>query len=346
MQKTNRFICDQGEFRHEIMRSTILILILLFSLLLVPTVFAEDPLEWYTYGQNALTAGDYPTAVTSYNNALEIDRNYAPAYAGRAAALNMLGKYTEAIASADSCLALKSMDPVALNARALGLFKLGRYEEATSAYDKLFLVDLTSKEAYCNQAYAYMKINKTDTAITVYDRCTTLDPVNFENWNNLGLALMQVKKYDEALSAFGSATELTIKNATIWNNKGVALMALGKPTDALQCFNKALGIDPDYTEAQKNKKDAMGKQQSFNISGTIKPTVTISRIGTFFTIVTTTSQPTEIVTQAPDIGGKMTGATTTQVPKKTTYAPVSPLTVLIALAVVAGIVAVMRKERI
>jgi len=326
------------------MRSTIPILILLFSFLLVPAVLAEDPLEWYTYGQNALTAGDYSAAVTDYNHALEIDRNYAPAYAGRAAALNMLGRYTEAIASADSCLAIKSMDPVALNARALGLFKLGRYEEATAAYDKLFLVDLTNKEAYCNQAYAYMMLNRTDTAITVYDRCTKLDPINFENWNNLGLALMQVKKYDEALSAFGSATEITVKNATIWNNKGVALMALGKPTDALQCFNKALGIDPDYAEARQNKENAMGQQQSFNISGTIKPTVTISRIGTLFTLVTPTVQATEVATQAPEIGDTTTIATTTQVPKKTTYAPVSPLTVLGALTVAAGVVAVMRRE--
>jgi tetratricopeptide (TPR) repeat protein len=190
-----------------------------------------------------------------------------------------------------------------------------------------------------------MKLNETDTAITVYNRCTTLDPTNFENWNNLGLALMQVKKYNEALSAFGSATGLTVKNATVWNNKGLALMALGSPTDALQCFNKALGIDPDYTEAQNNKENAMGKQQSFNISGTITPTVTISRIGTLFTIVTPTGQVTEGITQAPETGGNVTPATTVPVPKKTTYSPVSPLTVLSALAVAAGIVAVMRRGR-
>ena len=113
-----------------------------------------------------------------------------------------------------------------------------------------------------------------------------------------------------------SATDITIKNATVWNNKGVALMALGKPTDALQCFNKALGIDPNYAEAKANKADAMGKQQSFNISGTITPTVTISRIGTLFTIVTPTNQATEVVTQAPEIGDTMTVATTKPVREK------------------------------
>jgi len=104
------------------MRSTILILILLFSLLFVPAVLAEDVVEWYIKGQNAMTVGDYPTAVTYYNKALDLDKKYASAYAGRAAALNMLGKYTEAIASADSGLAIKSMDPVALNARAFRAF--------------------------------------------------------------------------------------------------------------------------------------------------------------------------------------------------------------------------------
>jgi tetratricopeptide (TPR) repeat protein len=327
------------------MRSTILILILLFSLLFVPAVLAEDALDWYTKAQNALTVGDYPLAVTYYNNALQLDKNYASAYAGRAAALNMMERYTEAIDSADSCLAIKSMDPVALNARALGLFRLGRYEEAAAAYDKLFIVIQNRKEAYCNQAYAYMQLNMTDAAIVSYDRCTLLDSQNFEAWNNKGVNLMQAGNYEAALQAFDRATVITIKNATVWNNKGIALVALGKPVDALECFNKALGIDPDYAEAKANKADATGRQQSFNISGTITPEVTISRIGTFYTTMTPQQQSTVIDTRVPggSTGAKAEG-TTVPVPKKTTYAPLSPLTVLGALAGVAGSIAVMQRK--
>jgi tetratricopeptide (TPR) repeat protein len=155
---------------------------------------------------------------------------------------------------------------------------------------------------------------------------------------------MQAGKYNESLAAFDQATYITIKNATVWNNKGVALVALGKPTDALECFNKALGIDPNYAEAQANKADAMGKQQSFTIYGTITPTVTISRIGTFYTTVTPSGQATEVITQVPETGDTISAETTNPVAKKTTYSPVSPLTVLGALAVVTGIVAVMRRE--
>jgi tetratricopeptide (TPR) repeat protein len=128
------------------------------------------------------------------------------------------------------------------------------------------------------------------------------------------------------------------------------LVALGKPTDALDCFNKALGIDPDYAEAQANKADAIGRQQSFNISGTITPKVTISRIGTFYTTSTPLEQATQVITQqvtqqvtqpGDTIPAEMTRTT---IPKKTTYSPVSPVTVLGALAVVAGIAAVMKRK--
>ncbi len=327
------------------MRSTILILILLFPLLFIQPAVGEDVQEWYIKAQNALTVGDYPTAVTYYTNALNIDSNYAPAYAGRAAAFNMMGKYTEAIASADSALAIKSMDPVALNARALGLFKLGRYEEAVAAYDKLFVVVQNRKEAYCNQAYAYLKLNETEPAVATYDRCTLLDPQNLEAWNNKGLALMQEGNYNEALAAFDQATTISVKNATVWNNKGVALMALGRPVDALECFKKALGIDPNYAEAKANREKATGEQQSFNISGTIVPEVTISRIGTFYTTAAPSAQPTDEITQVPVNSDVIPAGTTTQVPKKTTYSPVSPLTVMGAVAVGMGMFVVMRRER-
>jgi tetratricopeptide (TPR) repeat protein len=327
------------------MRPTIPILLLLFLLLIIPAVSAEDVQEWYMKGQNAVTVGDYSAAVTYYNNAIQMDKNHASAYAGRATAFNMLGKYNDAIASADSALAIKPMDAVALNARAFAFFKLGQYEDATAAYDKLFIVEQNRKEASCNQAYAYLILNDTAPALVAFDRCTLLDSENYEAWNNKGLALMQAGKYDAALSAFDRATTITIKNATVWNNKGETLVALGKPTDALECFNKALGINPDYHEAKANKEDAMGKQQSFNISGTITPKVTVSRIGTFFTTKPPATQVTQVITQEPQIEDTVTAEMTrTPVPKKTTYSPVSPVTVLGALAVGAGILAVMKRK--
>ena len=73
---------------------------------------------------------------------------------------------------------------------------------------------------------------------------------------------------------------LTVRNAEVWNNKGLAYAALGRYQDALQCFNKALGLQPDFPEALKNKESVYGKFQVTNVSGTVTPTVTVTRTGT------------------------------------------------------------------
>ena len=107
------------------MRSKTIILVVLFAILAIPCVHAEDAQDWYTKGQNAAIAGNYADAITYYNNALALDKNFAAAMAGKAAASNELGKYGDAVTFSEQALAIKSEDPNALNARAYALYKLG-----------------------------------------------------------------------------------------------------------------------------------------------------------------------------------------------------------------------------
>lgn len=332
---SNRFICVETKPRHVNMRTTVFLILVL--LLLVPAASAEDALEWYTRGQSAAMAGNHDLAITYYNNALALDPDYASALAGKAASQNAKRDYANALSTANEALKIKAKDPVSLNARAFALFGMGDYDAAAEAYDNLFEVQINNVNAYCNQGYAYLQTEDYEKAIVAYDRCTKMDPLNIMSWNNMGLAYMATGKYDQALTVYDKATAVTTKNATIWNNKGLALAALDRPADALQCFYKALGIDPDYNEAQKNKEDVMGKQQSFTIHGTITPEPTISRIGTYWTTVptaTVSSEPAGVSGVAIP-SGSVTLPSTTPVPKRTTYAPISPITILGALGTAA-----------
>ncbi len=331
--KNNTFIWNQREFRHEIMKSKALYIVLLLSLLLVPAVNAEDALDLYTRGQYALTTGDYASALTYFDNAIALQSNYAAALSAKSVTLNFLQRYADAVSTADQAIALRPSDQNALNARAYGLFNLGRYAEAVTAYDALFATQALRADAYCNQGYAYSMLNNSASALVSYDKCTALDPNNADSWNQKGLVLMDLGRYQEALDAYDEATQITVKNAGIWNNKGLALAALGRYPEALQCFNKALGLQPDFPDALKNKESVYGKLQVVNITGTITPTVTISRIGTPFTIVTPSQLPSQI-TSLPST--EPVPPATTPVAAKTTYAPVSPFTSLTALTVVCG----------
>jgi hypothetical protein len=87
----------------------------------------------------------------------------------------------------------------------------------------------------------------------------------------------------------------------------------------------------------------MGKAQVVTYSGTITPTVTISRIGTFFTTVTPTLITTEVTPQVTVTGSPQ--KTTVPVAKKTTYSPLSPLTALAGVFVICGFVLATHRIR-
>jgi len=98
----------------------------------------------------------------------------------------------------------------------------------------------------------------------------------------------------------------------------------------------------------KNKESMVGKLQVINITGTITPVVTISRIGTFYTTATPVSLPTEITPAAPEPAPEVTAIAmveTTSVQKKTTYSPVSPVTAFGAVIVVSAIVFALNRQK-
>ncbi len=165
------------------MRLKALFLVFLIVLLVIPVVQGEDALDWYTKGQYALGLGNYAEALTNFNNALALDKNYASALSGKAVALNGLGNYDEAVIAAEKAIVIKPSDQVALNARAFGLLKSGRYSESITAYDTLFSVGFVRADAFCNQGYAYLMLNQSENAVISYEKCTTIDPSNQDGWN-------------------------------------------------------------------------------------------------------------------------------------------------------------------
>jgi len=322
------------------MRAKILIIGLLLAILIIPVVQAEDAGEWTVRGWAALDARQYSNALTYFNNALALDKNSASAFSGKAVTLNALGDYSGALDAATSALAINAKNEKAFSARAYALFRLQQYNESVIAYDALFRVtDVNTPDAYCNQGYAYWMLNRTDNAVVAYKKCTTFNPTDIMSWNNLGLVYLAQAQYDNALSAFDSGTSQTVLNATLWNNKGKALVGLGRTSDALDCFNKAIGIDPGFTDALNNRESMRGKLQVYQITGTVTPTPTISRLGTFYTTVPPTAVETQTAINTPEVTAtsSLPSATTLPVSGKATYSPLSPFTLICALIGACGI---------
>lgn len=302
---------------------------------------AEDYSEWYVKAQNEVTVGNYATAVRYYDNAIALNSRYAPAFAGKAVALNNLGRFDESITVADTALAIKT-DPVALNARADALFALNRYAEAVEAYDLFFTYQDNIAKAYCNQGEAYVQLGQDEQGIASFEDCVRLDAKNIGGWNQMGIVLLSLGRYQEALDSFTHATQVTTSNAEVWNNKGLAYAGLENYNKALDCFKMALDLDPAFTEAKTNLDKAYLRKPFFTQTATQAPLTTTTAVTTRITTAAPpviTSEPAPVlteVTMAHDV---------TAVQTKTTYAPLSPFITLIGLIAGMGLTLLMvRRE--
>jgi len=307
--------------------------LLIIILILIPAVAAEDPLDWYTKGMNAATAGNYADAVTYYNHALSLDPSYALALSGKAVALNALGQYSDALDAANAALAIRTSAD-SLNARAYALYKLGRYNEAIAAYVNVTKQGTPTATTYCILADAYVQIGNPDAALKSYAQCTTIDPHNADTWNQIGLVYMSQQKYSDALDAFNKATKETTTNAEIWNNKGKAYAALAQYDDAASCFKTALSLSPNYTDAKNNLDSVRGKGQVYQYNVTPTATEAPWVLGGVKTTAPGTSvsvAPTTVAVQGTTIPSTTT--TETPVATATTFTPLSPFCALLALVV-------------
>jgi tetratricopeptide (TPR) repeat protein len=200
----------------------------------------------------ASAAGDFDTAITTLNQANEIDASrdliwfkLGDAYRGSAA---------------------KQTDPAE---------KQKRYETAAADYQKAIDLRTASETAqketdhslklaayYNNLAEAYAKANKVDDSLANYNKAAGLDPTHAATYYfNEGAILTNAGKVDDAIVAFDKviATDPTRAAAYYW--KGVNLIGkatlkgdkMVAPEGTAEAFQKYLDLEPEGKLAQPAK---------------------------------------------------------------------------------------------
>jgi tetratricopeptide (TPR) repeat protein len=202
--------------------------------------------------KTASDAGDYDTAITTLNEANQIDPT-------RDLIWFKLG-------DANRLSAPKQTDPAE---------KQKRYETAAADYKKAIELrsasDTAAKEPdsnvkmaayYNNLADAYAKANKIDDAVTNYNQAAQLDPTHAAGYLfNVGAVLTNAGKVDDAIVAFDKviAADPTKAEAYYW--KGVNLIGkatlkgdkMVAPEGTAEAFQKYLELQPQGKLAQPAK---------------------------------------------------------------------------------------------
>jgi TolB-like protein/Tfp pilus assembly protein PilF len=215
---------------------------------------APEVYESYLKGRFVLGQGDrvrLEQSIPYFEDALNKDGTFAPAYLGLAEAYTMLGTIAagdppqatrpKVISFARKALAI---DPGLVKAHVLlanVLQEEWRWTEAEAEYRRALELNPDSAEAHEWFALWLICQGRTDEAVASIHRARALDPVGVSG-GSVAWILFQARHYDEAIREATSALALQPDNVGYLTGLGFALIANNQPADAIPGLEKAISL--------------------------------------------------------------------------------------------------------
>ena len=224
----------------------------------------QDAPAYYNLGNALSDQKKLDEAVTAYRTAIKLNPQDATAYYNLGNALSDQKKLDEAVTAYRTAIKLNPQYATAYNNLGNALAAQNKLDAAVTAYRTAIQLNPQYATAYNNLGIALKAQNKLDEAVTAYRTAIKLNPQDATAYNNLGIALKAQKKLDEAVTAYRTALSLpedktiipTTAHTLAHNNLGFALQTQGKLAEAIQEFQAAIKLDPTYSTAQNNLKEA------------------------------------------------------------------------------------------
>jgi tetratricopeptide (TPR) repeat protein len=172
----------------------------------------------YIDGVHEYNAGDRAGAMSSFNQAIQINPSLRMAHVRLAALYREQGDYTDAAA---------------------------QYETSTR------LDPYSSDNAY-NLGLSYQLLHRLADAAAAYLRALDLQPANVRANMNLGLVYLALGQPKDALPYLQKATEIDRNSAQAWSNFGVGLDAVGRLMDGQHAYERSLELNTGSPSTLEN----------------------------------------------------------------------------------------------
>lgn len=233
------------------MKTRFVISLLTVATLCTCTLAQENTAEgWYKKGIELENNGSYIEAIKAYEQSIELNQSYAPAWGTKGALLFRMGKkdeakltFEKAIDIYNETLEKNPRDTIAWIDRGVAFAYLGMQEESIKSREK---------------------------ALEVFNQTVEKNSSDPQAWSDKAFALAGMGRYSESIEALDRVIELTSNLALVmdaWRGKAVAYAeGLSEFNKSLEAWDKALELMPANDTA--NLSVTWGcKAKTFDMAG-------------------------------------------------------------------------------
>ncbi len=212
------------------------------------------------------------TAIDYFERAIELDSNYALAYAGLADAWAVLPGYSTSPEDSATVMAEKAATrAVELNSSiaeahaslGLTLMNLGNLQEARESLERA--IDLNPGYSWAHTWYSNVlgQLGMKEESLKELEIAYELDPLSIVNLMNLASDRSEQGRVERAIELLERALEIE-ENVKIYAMYATVLSRAGRPDEAIDQYEKAIALFPEMTSAWNSLAYMCGENVSYD----------------------------------------------------------------------------------
>ncbi|MGJ0607991.1 tetratricopeptide repeat protein [Cylindrospermopsis raciborskii] len=213
----------------------------------------DNALAYIGRGNARYDLGDKQGAIVDYNQAIQINPNYADAYIGRGNARYDLGDKQGAIVDYNQAIQINPNYALAYNNRGNARYDLGDKQGAIVDYNQAIQINPNYALAYNNRGNARSDLGDKQGAIVDYNQAIQINPNYALAYNNRGNARYDLGDKQGAIVDYNQAIQINPNDADAYYNRGNARSNLGDKQGAIVDYNQAIQINPNDADAYYNR---------------------------------------------------------------------------------------------
>ena len=210
------------------------------------------PLLFNISGTFYKSNGQLDIAATKFEQALNLEPNYAEVHYNLGVTLRELDKIEEAIKSYKKAISIKNAYPNAHFNLGNALLSLKQYDGAIKHFESTIAFNPKFAQAYNNLGLLYKRLGKNQEAGKNFDKALAIKPDYAEAANFRGVIFQNDGDLENAIKYYQKSLGINPNLVDAYNNIGLAEKELNNTDNAIKAFEKALSINPNFASAYYN----------------------------------------------------------------------------------------------